>query len=146
MKSFTILEPKSESEYNDYYRIRYDILRKPWNQPENSTKDDTESLSVHILVKDETGKSVASGRLQFNSDSEAQIRSMAVIADFQGNGIGSLIIKHLEKIATERNIKTIILDARENAVAFYIRNNYRVVEPSYTLFGMIKHFKMLKNL
>lgn len=146
MKSFIILEPKSESEYNDYYRIRYEILRKPWNQPENSTKDDTELMSVHILVKDEKGKSVATGRLQFNSDDEAQIRSMAVIDEFQGDGIGSLIIKHLEQIAYSRKIKTIVLDARENAVKFYLRNNYHLVEPSYTLFGMIRHFKMQKDL
>lgn len=146
MKTFKIIEPQSESDYNDYYRIRYEILRKPWNQPEKSTKDDTESSSVHLLVKDETGKPVATGRMQFNSEDEAQIRSMAVIDEMQGNGIGSLLINRLEEIALERKIKRITLDARENAVRFYMRNGYTVIEPSYLLFGIIKHFKMQKDL
>ncbi len=146
MKTFKIIEPQSESDYNDYYRIRYEILRKPWNQPEKSTKDDTESSSVHLLVKDETGKPVATGRMQFNSEDEAQIRSMAVIDEMQGNGIGSLLIDRLEEIALERKIKRITLDARENAVRFYMRNGYTVIEPSYLLFGIIKHFKMQKDL
>lgn len=146
MKTFKIIEPQSESDYNDYYRIRYEILRKPWNQPEKSTKDDTESSSVHLLVKDETEKPVATGRMQFNSEDEAQIRSMAVIDGMQGNGIGSLLINRLEEIAFERKIKRITLDARENAVRFYIRNGYTVIESSYLLFGIIKHFKMQKDL
>lgn len=146
MKNFTIIEPTSESDFNDYYRIRYEILRKPWNQPEKSTKDDTESTSIHLLAKDSSGKPVATGRLQFNSDKEAQIRSMAVIDECQGIGIGALLIKHLEKIAHEKKIRRIVLDARENAVEFYLHNGYRVVEPSYLLFGEIKHFKMQKEL
>jgi GNAT superfamily N-acetyltransferase len=146
MKNITIIEPTSESDYNDYYRIRYEILRKPWNQPEKSTKDDTESTSVHLLAKDESGIPVATGRMQFNSDEEAQIRSMAVIDVYQGKGIGGLLINHLEKIAREKKIRRIILDARENAVQFYLRNGYRIVEPSYLLFGEIKHFKMQKDL
>lgn len=146
MRNFTLIEPTSESDYNDYYRIRYEILRKPWNQPEKSTKDDTESTSIHLLAKDDSGKSVATGRMQFNSDEEAQIRSMAVIDECQGKGIGTLLIQHLEKIAHEKRIRRIVLDARENAVQFYIRNGYRIVEPSYLLFGEIKHFKMLKDL
>jgi GNAT superfamily N-acetyltransferase len=40
--------------------------------------------------------------MQFNSEEEAQIRSMAVIDEYQGNGIGSLLIDHLEKIALEK--------------------------------------------
>ena len=146
MKTFKIIEPKTDSEYNEYYRIRYEILRKPWNQPEKSTKDETELTSVHLLAKDETGKAVATGRMQFNSEEEAQIRSMAVIDEYQGNGIGSLLIDHLEKIALEKKIKRITLDSRENAVQFYIRNGYKVIEPSYLLFGLIKHFKMQKDL
>lgn len=146
MKEFSIIEPKSEKDVEDYYRIRFEILRKPWNQSSATTKDDTESISVHLLVKDGSGKAVATGRMQFNSPKEAQIRSMAVINEYQGKGIGSLIIAHLEKIAREKRLETILLDARENAVNFYLQNGYEIVEPSYLLFGEIKHFRMKKLL
>ncbi|MBP6335236.1 MAG: GNAT family N-acetyltransferase [Bacteroidia bacterium] len=144
MNQFSIIEPTTEKDLSEYYRIRYEILRKPWNQSSATTKDDTEHLSVHLLVKDEKGQAVATGRMQFNSPTEGQIRSMAVIQEYQGNGIGSLIIQHLEKIAGNKKIKAILLDARENAVPFYLRNGYEIVAPSYLLFGEIKHFRMQK--
>ncbi|MBP6532001.1 MAG: GNAT family N-acetyltransferase [Bacteroidia bacterium] len=146
MNQFSILEPTTENDLSEYYRIRYEILRKPWNQSSATTKDDTEHLSVHLLVKDEKGIAVATGRMQFNSPTEAQIRSMAVIDGYQGKGIGSLIIQHLEKIAVSKNIKQIFLDSRENAVSFYLKNGYEVEAPSYLMFGEIKHFRMIKNL
>jgi len=146
MTQFSIIEPITENDLADYYRIRYEILRKPWNQPSATTKDDTEHLSVHLLVRDENGKAVATGRMQFNSPTEAQIRSMAVIDGYQGKGIGSFIIQHLEKIAASKNIKQILLDSRENAVSFYLKNGYVIEAPSYLLFGEIKHFRMIKYL
>ena len=144
MNEFTIIEPNSQDDLADYYRIRYEVLRKPWNQPVSSTKDDTESSSIHILVKNSESISVATGRIQFNTADEAQIRSMAVSNECQGLGIGSLMMNHLEKIALEKNIKTIVLDARENAIAFYEKNGYEIVSTSYLLFGEIQHFKMKK--
>ena len=77
---------------------------------------------------------------------EGALDDPEVIDEYQGNGIGSLLIDHLEKIALEKKIKRITLDSRENAVQFYIRNGYKVIEPSYLLFGLIKHFKMQKDL
>jgi hypothetical protein len=38
------------------------------------------------------------------------------------------------------------LQARENAVAFYERNGFHVVKPSFLLFNEIQHFLMEKML
>lgn len=146
MNTFTIIEPISDSDLKEYYRIRYEVLRKPWNQPENTTKDDTESTSTHILVKSNDGNAIATGRMQYNSTEEAQIRSMAVIDSYRGKGIGSQMISYLEVVAKKKNIKTILLDAREKAVDFYLQNGYEIVGPSYLLFGEIKHFRMKKSI
>ncbi len=141
-----IIEPTTEKELSDYYQIRYEVLRKPWNQPIHTTKDDTENNSIHLLVIDSNGKGIATGRMQFNSDKEAQIRSMAVINDYQGKGIGRKIIERLEKLAGDKNISLLCLDARENAVAFYKSNGFEITAPSYLLFGEIQHYRMEKRL
>ncbi len=39
-----------------------------------------------------------------------------------------------------------MLNARESAVQFYRAEGYTVIEQSHTLFGSIKHFKMIKDL
>lgn len=144
--NYTIIEPTTDEQWEQYYAIRYEVLRKPWNQPVSSTKDDTESLSQHFLVVDEIGNFVAAGRLQFNSAVEAQIRSMAVTKENQGKKIGSLLLNFLEEKAREKGIDKIILDARENAIEFYEANGYEIYEKSYLLFDTIQHYKMSKLL
>lgn len=144
--NFNIIEPNSKSEWDDYYRIRYEVLRKPWNQNKQSTRDEFEDKSIHLLVLDENNKAIATGRLQLNSESEGQIRSMAVLKEYQNKGIGKALIDKLEDNARKRGLKTMLLDAREPALNFYVQNNYIVIEDSYLLFGVIKHFRMKKEL
>jgi predicted GNAT family N-acyltransferase len=146
MTDLTIIEPATDEELDAYYRIRYEVLRKPWNQPPFKTKDDKEDSSLHFLVKTIDGKYIACGRLQLNSATEGQLRSMAVTENYRGQGIGNFIIAHIEKIAHERKLKRIVLDARENAVRFYERNGYKITKPSYLLFDLIQHYEMEKFL
>src|SRR4051812_28655524 len=108
-----IVEAKTSDELKKYYDLRYEVLRKPWNQTYASTKDDVEETTSHYLML-EGDEAVATGRLQWNSDQEVQIRSMSVKSDKQGRGLGSIMVKHLETVALQKNIKHIILDAREN--------------------------------
>ena len=139
-----IREPVTKEEFERYYNLRWRILRQPWNQPVSSEKDDKEDQSIHIVacIDDEI---VGCGRGHFNSQTEAQIRYMAVEKGFQGEGIGTQILKALEKKLTKKGAKSIILNARKNAVLFYQKLGYEIVEKSQTMFGEIEHFKMKKE-
>ena len=141
-----IIEPATAEELQSYYRIRYEILRKPWNQPEQTTKDEWEDKSIHLLMLDESGEAIATGRLQLNDSDTGQIRSMAVVEGMQSKGLGTQIIHKIEDKAKEKKLKKIILDAREEAVHFYEKNGYKVIGDSYLLFGTIKHYRMEKEL
>ena len=141
-----IIQPATEQELKMYYDLRYEILRKPWNQTYASTKDEFENISLHVMMMNDNGKAVAAGRLQFNSSEEGQIRSMAVSGPEQGKGLGTKILLHLEDAARKKNFKRIILDARDGAVKFYLKNGYSIEGDSYILFDTIPHFRMKKVL
>lgn len=141
-----IIVPATPEELKMYYDLRYEMLRKPWNQPYDSTKDEFEQNSLHVLMLDDKGDPAAAGRLQFNSPEEGQIRSMAVIKGMQGKGLGTKILLYLEDEARKKKFKHIILDAREGAVDFYLKNGYKPEGDSYTLFGVIPHVRMKKIL
>jgi predicted GNAT family N-acyltransferase len=143
---YKIIIPQTEDEFQLYYKLRFEILRKAWGQKENTTRDEWEDQSLHVLLIDENGKGIATGRLQFNSDSEGQIRSMGVTEEYRGKGLGSIILKYLEERAREKNFRKIILDARDNAVDFYKKNGYEVEGDSYKLFNIIPHFRMGKDI
>jgi len=99
-----------------------------------------------MIIDEPNGKAVAVGRLQFNSIEEAQIRYMAVSDDYQGMGYGSKIVKTLNNIARDKGSRKIILQSRENAVKFYEKNGYKIIEKSYLLFDEIQHWLMEKEL
>jgi len=142
-----IIEPNTSDEFKIYYNLRYEVLRKPWLQPKGSERDEEEETSLHRMIIDEpNGKAVAVGRLQFNTIEEAQIRYMAVSDDYQGMGYGSKIVKALDNIAREKGSRKIILQSRENAVKFYEKNGYKIIEKSYLLFDEIQHWLMEKEL
>ena len=142
-----IIEPKSPEEFKRYYNLRYEVLRKPWNQPQGSEKDVREETSIHRMIVDKkTGKVLAVGRLQFNSTNESQIRFMAVADKFQGQGLGSQIISALEDVARAQGKKRIILSARGNALYFYKKNGYTIVKKTHLLFGEIQHWLMEKKI
>ena len=142
-----LIEPRTKTEFEAYYDLRWRILRKPWELQKGSEKDELDKSSYHLMVVDEsTGEVAAVGRLQINSNDKAQIRYMAVADRYQGQGLGSKIVEELEKIALKKGVKSVILQARNNAVKFYEKNGFEVVEKSYLLFGEIQHFLMQKNL
>ena len=142
-----IIEPNSSAEFEQYYNLRYEVLRKPWLQPKGSEKDNGDKSSIHRMIIDESnGKAVAVGRLQFNTSEEAQIRYMAVSDNYQLKGYGNIIVKTLEDIALNKGIRNIILQARENALKFYWKNGYEIIEKSYLLFDEIQHWLMVKKI
>ena len=140
-----IREPNSPKEFEQYFRLRWEVLRKPWGQPEGSERDNMENETIHAAAFAEDGEIIGAGRLQFNSDFEAQIRYMAVSKRVQGEGIGSAVLCYLEEQAEKKGAKTIVLDAREPAVPFYMKHGYEIVGVSYILFGEIPHKKMRKK-
>lgn len=140
-----IKSPQTRQEFFDYYDLRWRILRAPWNQPKGSEQDELEGQAIHIIAVEEV-KIVGCGRAHFNSDEEAQIRYMAVENQWQGKGIGKLILDELEKKVIEKGAKKIILHARESVVKFYEKNGYQIVKPSHTLFGTIPHYLMEKKI
>ena len=143
---FNVCHPVTDSEFQSYYQLRWEVLRKPWGQPKGSEKDELESISQHIMVMAPQKRTVGVGRFQLNSKAQAQIRYMAVHPDYQGMGIGKQIIELLEDIAKSSNVKLIILQSRENTVPFYQQCGYETVERSYLLFDTIQHYHMQKIL
>ena len=140
-----IRSPLNKTEYDDYYTLRWQILRAPWGQDKGSEKDKLEDDAIHrIAIIDQ--QVIAVGRLHFVDKTTAQIRYMAIFDSLQNQGVGKLMLQSLEKAAKEKNIQLIILHAREAVVGFYKKQGYQLLEKSHLLFNEIQHYKMQKVL
>lgn len=140
-----IIEPSTPYEFQRYYELRWRILRAPWNQPRGSEQDEQESSSHHLMVTGDNHAVIAVGRLHFNTLHDAQIRYMAVAADQQCRGLGTRLLNALENRAVELGATRIVLDARDTALHFYRKNNYKPAGPGHVLFNTLTHTRMTKS-
>jgi ribosomal protein S18 acetylase RimI-like enzyme len=143
----TIRIPATSKEWEQYYDLRFKVLREPWGQLKGSEILTDEDQADHAMViDDETQQIVGVARMQTNTPTQGQVRCVAVSPEVQGMGVGKLLMSYLEEIAQQKGIQEIVLDARENAVKFYLSIGYEIIGDSYLLFGVIPHFKMRKEL
>jgi len=138
--------PKTNLEFEQYYQLRWQVLRQPWGQALGSERDSLEQESYHRMVIDEHNKVLAIGRLETINQFSGQIRFMAVSPEAQGQGLGRQIIEALEQQARKLGISELTLNARENALSFYQKLGYTSKGFSHLLFDEIKHFIMSKQL
>src|SRR5436190_13389160 len=123
-QGYKLIEPQTPDELDKYYQLRWEVLRRDWNRPKGSEKDDGEEGAIHAMIIDENDQAIAVCRLQLPDKTTGQIRSMGVKAEDRGKGYGSIIISYLEHSAKAKGIDKIFLDARDNAVPFYERMGY----------------------
>ena len=144
MDIFSIRAPNSDSEYNDYINFRWSTLRKPLGMSKDSTVDEREHNSNHLIGLIDKDI-VACGRLHFNTNKQAQIRYMSVDQSIKRRGYGSKILSELERLARLNNAEEIILNAREVVKEFYLANGYIEIAPFKSVTG-IAHTTMNKVL
>ena len=145
MPNYLLKSPENKDEWERYLLFRWEMLRKPLGMSMDSLADSIEEESFHLMGIDEEGNVIASGRVHFNTSDEAQIRYMAVDDNFKRQGIGSEIVTELERYALSKNAVTLTLNARENAISFYLSLGYSEVCPYQSDTG-IPHKTMKKDL
>lgn len=143
MYNIEIIEPRTTKEFEAYYKFRWKLLRKPWNQPVGTEKDDKERGAIHLMAL-LNKQLIGCGRAHFNTPVQAQIRYMAVSEDFRNNGTGTQLLKELEKRLIDHGAKEIILKAREKAVSMYEKQGYKIYKDGDVMFGEIMHYWMMK--
>ena len=145
MNKHLISSPDNKRHWQDYYLLRWKVLRKPWGQPKGSEKDALEKKSIHRMALC-AEKIIGVGRIHQVSSTVAQVRYMAVDMDFLGQGVGSAILASLEEAGKAMNIDNIQLNSRETALNFYQKKGYRIEKKAHMLYGEIPHYLMSKPL
>ena len=143
--NYIIKSPETELEWDKYFKFRWEMLRKPLGMSKETLKDELENESHHLIAVNERKEVIGGGRLHFNNEKEGQIRYMAVNNTIQRKGLGSKIVFKLEAIAREKGIQEMVLNARENAISFYLSMGYKETGP-YDSDTDIPHITMRKKL
>ncbi len=144
--TYQIITPKDSNDFDRYYYFRWEYLRKPLDKQLGSEQDDIEYKSIHRMVIDKNKNIIAVGRVHNNTPVETQVRYFAVDKKYRRNGLGTHLMKDLERIALTNNSSKMILNARVNAIKFYEKLGYKISKKTNLLFGKIQHYEMKKVL
>jgi predicted GNAT family N-acyltransferase len=135
-------------EYYQAAQLRYRLFYQEHNIPFESIFEPTEKQDLHLAITTNSKNIVvAYGRLGQNSFDEFQIYQMVVTPEYQGHGLGMLILQALIEVAVEQGASLLTLNARTTKVQFYQKAAFETsgeVFPSHTT--GVPHIKMQKKL
>ncbi|MFT5313579.1 MAG: thioesterase domain-containing protein [Paraglaciecola sp.] len=138
--------PNTEEEFAQYFAFRWKMLRKPWDYPPGSEKDEYEQVGEHRMIRSPHGEVIAVGRVHMNTAEEAQIRHVAVEKTFQGKGLAKMIIAALESVARSEGAVRMVTNSRKLSVPFFASCGFEVVKEASNELGSLKRQQMVKSL
>ena len=77
--------------------------------------------------------------------SRAQLMQMAVAQEYQGKGIGKMLVDHLLEFASKHRMKEVIIHSRSDVTSFYKQFGFVIAGEEFEEVG-IKHHYLSINL
>lgn len=140
MKNITYGTP----EYEISIDIRNEAFRKPWGldiRDEDLTGDkDMEMFGGYL-----NGKMIATIFLTADDKETARIKSVAILEEYRGLGLGRYLMDYVENIARKKGYKRVNLMGRVSVEEFYHKLGYKTLSEPYD-YHTIPHIDMTKEL
>ena len=135
----------------DLYQLRNKVLRNNKGIQYCKFEGDEREDTVHFAVfKDNSiigGVSLIKNNTNdIKSLKNIQLRGMAVYKNYQKNKIGSLLLKKVDSHCIKNNIDCIWMNARLEALGFYLKNGFTKTKKSFNIEGIGKHYFLYKKL
>ncbi len=123
MMKYTTKWGQSDEVYDDAAKLRTEIFVVEQGFIEEF--DEIDEIAQHMVVYDEDGAPVATGRLYEEEGDQVHAGRIAVVKRLRGAGLGRVIMEELERKAAEMGAKRIILGAQVRVKGFYAALGYR---------------------
>ena len=135
----------NDAKYSQVYNLREEVLRKPIGL---SLKDENLSADAlnAIFIAEHNDEVIGCVMLYPIADEEKiKLRQMAVYDEWQGKGIGQVLVDAAETYAKEKGYSAIILHARKVSEGFYKKLGYDTTSSEFSEVG-IPHVVMEKDV
>jgi len=125
----------------ELYAVRRAVFIEEQRVPRELEVDELDPVALHLLVRDEAGRPIGTGRLA----PDGRIGRMAVVAEWRWCGVGAAILERLVAAAGERGLREVVAAAQVRAVGFYERFGFAAEGPEFDDAG-IPHRTMRRRL
>lgn len=117
-KKFLFVSGRASMLIKDALSVRKFVFSEELKCSGNALRDNDDETAQFVNVYFE-GVPIATSRMVIKQDREALGGKIAVLPEYRGLGIGGLMLRELEKAATENGIEAFHIIARESAIGFY---------------------------
>ncbi|MFA6597054.1 MAG: GNAT family N-acetyltransferase [Ignavibacteriaceae bacterium] len=131
------------TEHKKEIELRHKILRQPLGLKYTQEQLNSEKDEFHFAAF-EGDKLVGCLLMKAIDNKEIKMRQVAVDEDYQGKGVGKMLVLYSEKFVSVKGFSLITLHARKTAVPFYEKLKYETVGDEFTEVGL-PHFIMKKD-
>jgi len=120
--------------------VREQVFVREQAVPVELEWDEFDPLCQHV-VAEAAGQAIGTGRLL----PDGHIGRMAVLESWRRQGVGSALLEALLRLARDRGIRRVRLNAQSRAVAFYARHGF-VAEGEEFIEAGIPHRSMWRDV
>ncbi len=122
--SYLVRFASSVQDLDAGYALRRDVFEAEQNIPRPLDRDPYDYSADHVVVFDERGRCVGTGRIVRMDSRTAQVGRMAVAKDVRKHGVGALVLEALERMAAMRGLSDLLVASQLPAEPFYANRGY----------------------
>lgn len=142
---YTVRFASTTQELDAGYELRRAVFETEQNVPRPLDRDAYDLNADHVVVFDESGRCVGTGRVVRTDSRTCQVGRMATAKEVRGKGVGGLVLEALERMANLRGVKEMTVHSQLPAEAFY-RNRGFTRDGDVFLWEGVPHVLMRKVL
>ncbi|MEC2076874.1 GNAT family N-acetyltransferase [Metabacillus fastidiosus] len=131
----------TDKQLEDAFNIRKIVFVEEQKVPAEEEIDQFENEADHLVLYDGE-KPVGAARFRV-VDGYGKLERICILKDYRNKGAGSLIMEYLEKLASQKGLNRLKLNAQTKAIPFYERFEYKTVSELFMDAG-IPHVTMIK--
>ncbi|WP_114570612.1 GNAT family N-acetyltransferase [Exiguobacterium flavidum] len=141
----TVIQVNTAEQRRAVRWIRERVFVEEQGVPRELEYDEHDATAIHLLVLDENGRPVATGRTRPYDEDKMKVERVATIAALRGKGFGYELMSAMERVARREGRMILTLGAQVQAIPFYERLGYSIVSEEFEDAG-IPHRTMEKRI
>jgi len=139
-----VLRAESEWQRAGAYSVRIQGMNRQYHISLRDEFDEHDCDGTRYIVLLDDGYPVATCRFYETEDGAVTIGRVVVLPEYRGRGLGLRVVEEAEKWIMESGYKKIYIDSRLEAVGFYRKMGYTLVEDKVNMSGTFECKKMIK--
>lgn len=131
-------------QYLDSLELRNEVFRKPFGLDikDDDLEEDKEMDMYGAYIKDQL---IGTVFLKERDSKTAQIKTVGILDEFRGIGLGRYLLEFIEDLARKRGYTRAYLMGRVSCKEFYTKLGYQAISDPYD-YKTIAHLDMVKTL